>query len=61
MAVVYRWKKSDPDFSSFAAAFDLCIPRCGRADGVAEAPDGSLFISESQKGRIWRVIYRRGK
>jgi glucose/arabinose dehydrogenase len=29
-----------------------------RADGVAEGPDGSLFISESQKGRIWRVMYR---
>lgn len=29
-----------------------------RADGVAEGPDGSLYISESQKGRIWRVLYR---
>jgi glucose/arabinose dehydrogenase len=29
-----------------------------RADGVAEAPDGSLYISDSQKGRIWRVFYR---
>ena len=29
-----------------------------RADGVAQAPDGSLYISESQKGRIWRVFYR---
>ncbi len=28
-----------------------------RPDGVAQAPDGSLFISDSQKGRIWRVIY----
>jgi glucose/arabinose dehydrogenase len=32
-----------------------------RADGVAEAPDGSLFISESQHGKIWRVFYRGGK
>ena len=29
-----------------------------RADGVAQAPDGSLYISDSQKGRIWRVIYK---
>jgi glucose/arabinose dehydrogenase len=29
-----------------------------RPDGVAQAPDGSLYIGESQKGRIWRVIYR---
>jgi glucose/arabinose dehydrogenase len=28
-----------------------------RADGVAQGPDGSLYISDSQKGRIWRVIY----
>ena len=25
---------------------------------VAQAPDGSLYIGESQKGKIWRVIYR---
>jgi glucose/arabinose dehydrogenase len=28
-----------------------------RPDGVAEGPDGSLYISESVKGRIWRVVY----
>jgi glucose/arabinose dehydrogenase len=28
-----------------------------RADGVAQAPDGTLFITESNKGRIWRVVY----
>ena len=32
-----------------------------RADGVAQAPDGSLYISDRQKGKIWRVIYRGGK
>ena len=29
-----------------------------RADGVAQAQDGSLYITESQKGKIWRVFYR---
>lgn len=29
-----------------------------RPDGVAQGPDGSLYISESQRGRIWRVMYR---
>src|SRR5581483_11405815 len=29
-----------------------------RPDGVAQAPDGSLYIGDSQKGRIWRVLYR---
>jgi len=28
-----------------------------RADGVAQAADGSLYISESVKGRLWRVLY----
>lgn len=30
-----------------------------RADGVAQGPDGSLYISESQKGRVWRVLYKK--
>jgi glucose/arabinose dehydrogenase len=29
-----------------------------RADGVAQGPDGSLYLAESQKGRIWRVVYK---
>lgn len=28
-----------------------------RPCGLAQGPDGSLYISDSQKGRIWRVIY----
>ncbi len=30
-----------------------------RADGVAQAPDGSLYIADSQKGRVWRVLYKK--
>lgn len=30
-----------------------------RPDGVAQAPDGSLYISDSENGRIWRVLYTR--
>jgi glucose/arabinose dehydrogenase len=29
-----------------------------RPDGVATAPDGSLYITDSEKGKIWRVFYR---
>ena len=29
-----------------------------RPDGVAQAPDGSLYIGDSQTGKIWRVLYR---
>jgi glucose/arabinose dehydrogenase len=29
-----------------------------RATGLAQGPDGSLYITDDKKGRIWRVIYR---
>jgi glucose/arabinose dehydrogenase len=29
-----------------------------RPSGLAQAPDGSIYISDMVKGRIWRVIYR---
>ncbi|HMI43458.1 MAG TPA: PQQ-dependent sugar dehydrogenase [Gemmatimonadaceae bacterium] len=28
-----------------------------RPVGLAEGPDGSLYISDDQRGRIWRIIY----
>ena len=28
-----------------------------RPMGLAEGPDGSLYISESKQGKIWRVIF----
>lgn len=32
-----------------------------RPMGLAQGPDGSLYISESEKGRIWRVMYKGNK
>ena len=32
-----------------------------RPMGLAEGPDGSLYLSESNKGKIWRVIYTGNK
>ncbi len=29
-----------------------------RPDGVAQAPDGSLYISDSVKRKIWRAVYK---
>ena len=29
-----------------------------RPMGLAQGPDGSLFVSDSIKGKIWRVMYR---
>jgi glucose/arabinose dehydrogenase len=51
-------------FEVFASGFPGKDPlmnpddAAARADGVAQAPDGSLYIAESQKGKVWRVIYR---
>src|SRR5205814_5424659 len=30
-----------------------------RPEGLAQAPDGSIYVSEGQKGRIWRIMYRQ--
>jgi glucose/arabinose dehydrogenase len=59
--------KPSGDFEVFAKGFEGKAPvanagqAVARPDGVAEAPDGSLYITDSQKGKIWRVIYQGGK
>lgn len=32
-----------------------------RPMGIAMGPDGSLYLSESEKGKIWRVLYKGNK
>jgi glucose/arabinose dehydrogenase len=46
--------------SNFAGKEPLMQPNdaVARPDGVEQGPDGSLFISDSQKGKVWRVLYR---
>jgi len=46
--------------SGFAGKSPLVNPddALARADGLAQAPDGSLYITDSQKGKVWRVLYR---
>lgn len=59
--------KPSGDFEVFASGFTGKTPlmnpndAVARPDGVAESPDGSLYITDSQKGKIWRVMYRGGK
>lgn len=47
--------------NGFAGTDNLKNPgmAVARPDGVAQAPDGSLYITDSQKGKIWRVIYKK--
>ena len=45
----------------FAGKTPLANPNdaVARPGGLAQGPDGSLYITEDVKGRIWRVIVRR--
>jgi glucose/arabinose dehydrogenase len=55
--------KPSGEFEVFAKGFagkdPLMNPTdaVARADGIAQAPDGSIFVTDSEKGKIWRVIY----
>ena len=31
----------------------------GRPDGLAQAPDGSIYITDSLHGKVWRVLYKK--
>ena len=54
------------DYEIFANGFAGVDPLMNRDDarhrpmGLAEGPDGSLYISDSRGGRIWRVTHRGG-
>src|SRR5690606_778567 len=41
------------------------IPTAPDADhrpmGLSEGPDGSLYVSDSQKGKIWRIMFKGDK
>ena len=45
----------------FAGALTDNNPRNAeyRPVGLALAPDGSLYVSDSQKGRIWHISYKK--
>jgi len=56
--------KPDGKYEVFASGFAGDVPVAGaeryvaRPDGLATAADGSVYITDSQKGKIWRVFYK---
>jgi glucose/arabinose dehydrogenase len=49
--------KPTGEYSTFAT--DKSGPTSLRTSGVAVAPDGSLYISADQNGKIWRVTRQK--
>lgn len=60
----FRFNRPTGSFSTFADGFNpgrgAATPQPGtrRPVGLAEAPDGSLFVTDDAGGTIWRVSYR---
>ena len=65
--VFVHFNKSTPakDWETFANGFagaeDLKSPYEAkyRPMGLAQSPDGSLYITDSVKGRVWKVVYEQ--
>jgi glucose/arabinose dehydrogenase len=64
--VPFQGKKPSAEYEVFADGFagEEVIRRPSdarwRPMGLAQGPDGSLYIADSQRGRVWRVVYREG-
>ena len=50
--------KASGPFVVFAGAVKEPGQAAHRPSGLAVGPDGALYISDDQRGRIWRVTYR---
>ena len=45
-------------FAGFDPASTGRAPAMYRPIGIAEGPDGALYVADSQKGRVWRIVYQ---
>ncbi len=52
-----RWEVFADGFAGVDTILSMSNARY-RPMGLAEGPDGSLYISESKKGKIWRILYK---
>ena len=54
------WEVFADGFSGMDTIVNTMDANC-RPMGLAQGPDGSLYISDSRKGRIWRIMYKGDK
>jgi len=58
--------KASGSYEVFADGFAGVMPLMKREEaktrpsGLAQGPDGTIYISDMVKGRIWRIVYRGG-
>jgi glucose/arabinose dehydrogenase len=61
----FRFDRPTGSFETFAGGFNpapgpgRAPPGTRRPTGLAQAPDGSLFITDDTGGTIWRISYRQ--
>jgi mono/diheme cytochrome c family protein len=55
-----EWEVFADGFSGMDTIVNTSDAQC-RPMGLAQGPDGSLYISDSQKGKIWRIMYKGDK
>lgn len=54
------WEVFADGFAGMDTIVNTSDAEC-RPMGLAQGPDGSLYISDSHKGRIWRIMYKGDK
>src|ERR1043166_789852 len=55
-----QWEVFADGFAGMDTIVNTTDAEC-RPMGLAEGPDGSLYISDSKKGKIWRIMYKGNK